>query len=156
VHGAGFCKEVKVRILSPIDGKPMPLAGISVAKNENHGAAFALRPFGRVLYAPTEGMLEEMWADGFLLLAYGGVRVEVRLKRAGNGAENEPSVHLEALAEAGAPLTAGQVLARVEYLTLPATELQLLIRIEGEGRFRICRVPPLLEGGRTAVLSVTP
>ena len=143
-----------MRILSPIDGKPMPLAGISVAKNENHGAAFALRPFGRVLYAPAEGMPEEVWADGFLLLAYGGVRVEVRLKRAGDGVENEPSVHLEALVEAGAPLKAGQVLAHLSYLA-PVAELMLTVQVEARGTCRLCRLPPMLTGGRTPMLTVS-
>lgn len=132
-----------------MDGKLIPSGGIW---KESGALKLAQRPLGSTLYAPVEGVLAEQLPHGFLLYATGGVRLTLELRRL-NGARLLPGdVGLDPLVEPGAPLSAGQVLARVEYRDLPAAELQLIVCIEGQDSARPCHVPPLLEGGRTPVL----
>ncbi|MBQ8339701.1 MAG: hypothetical protein IJY16_04585 [Clostridia bacterium] len=139
----------KMRVLAAMDGKLIPSDGIW---KESEGLQLAQRPLGSTLYAPVEGVLAEQQPHGFLLYATGGVRLTLTLRRQDGGSLAPDEVGLDPLVEPGAPLAAGQVLARVEYRDLPAAELRLITHIEGRGSFRPCHVPPLLEGGRTPVL----
>lgn len=138
-----------MRILAAMDGKLIPSGGIL---DESGAIRLVQRPFGRTLHAPADGVLAEQRGFSFVLYAVGGLRLTLRLLRLDGASVAPNEVRLDPLVEVGAPLEAGQVLARVEYLALPAAELQLLTCIEGDGSFRACRMPPLLEGGRTAVL----
>lgn len=142
----------KMRVLAAMDGKLIPSGGIL---DEAGVLRLVQRPLGSTLHAPVAGVLAEQRPSGFVLYTAGGMRLTLILQRCDGASVVPGEASVDPLAEPGAPLSAGQVLAWVKYRALSAAELQLVTCIEGQGSFRLCRLPPLLEGGRTPMLTVS-